>query len=146
MHFKPPKVLADSCLIPKLSCQLKPVPWQGFNSFHRARYPLLTCQLDHPSRKPPCRRHRLAIQEPEESGNPTQRPASFWQHHMPKRGKLCGCSAVGRHPGEPPRSPWLTGPPVTTAGTSSCIQGLPPCSAAWGMFCPAATPKIIPLQ
>lgn len=34
MQFSLPKALADSCLIPELSCQFQPFPWQGFNSFH----------------------------------------------------------------------------------------------------------------
>lgn len=34
MQFRLPKALADSCLIPELSCQFKPFPWQRFNSFH----------------------------------------------------------------------------------------------------------------
>lgn len=131
MQFRLPKALADSCLIPELSCQFKPFPWQGFNSFHpswelekvRERtLPLCTRRLDCLSRKASVLEALAGnsgmgrARYPNRDGHSA--PADTSHHircnpHQP--------SASARHPQDPVQPPRLTRPHIIPS-VSDCIQ------------------------
>lgn len=155
MQFRLPKALADSCLIPELSCQFKPFPWQGFNSFHlswelekvRERtLPWCTHRLDCLTRKASLLEALAGNSGMERVRYPNRAAQLLLTAHTtsgsqnPHRG-----SASARHPRDPVEPPQLTGPRIIRS-VSDRIQCTSLCDAACSGFHPAGITEMLSLM
>lgn len=158
MQFRLPKALADSCLIPELSCQFKPFPWQGFNSFHlswefekvrdREHYPCAHAGLIAFLERHLCLRLWLAIQGWKEPGTLRGMDAAQLLLTLHTTSGSCNphwAPASARHPRDPAEPPRLTRPCVILS-VSHCIQCTSLCNAALSGFHPADSMEVLSLM